>query len=462
MKKNSFLFVFILLANALSAAVIYVSPEGAGEESGSGWDNAARLSTSVLTSGGAGDEFWVKAGEYPVNIKFSNKKLYGGFAGTETERSQRNWAQNRTIIRGVASAQNPLASLSDGAVLDGFILQDNQNSTKNGGAIHMSSRCIVRNCIVRNNSVAGANVGGGIFVDGVVVDGVYPLVENCLIINNAAANNDGGIQVANGRVLRLINSTIANNKITKPTSESGSGFGCGVGLPVNAVLVAQNCIVYNNRKPDGAGSLIFSFGANHNMNNNTQSSVSNCAYDAINAGTGTQNGVVFASTTDCISDLSASKMPGFVRAVDFCGAVPDTETAAYAQFALANYGLTFESVCIDRGDNTAVAETGKDLANADRIYNNTVDMGAYEYVPAGSVKVVGKPAPSAAWNCFAENGGVTISGLTGGEVVSLYDLSGRKIRTAVAGTTSLRIQGVATGIYLINVNKMTRKINCNR
>jgi len=44
---------------------------------------------------------WVAAGTYVENITLkSGVALYGGFAGNETDLSQRNWAANKTILDG--------------------------------------------------------------------------------------------------------------------------------------------------------------------------------------------------------------------------------------------------------------------------------------------------------------------------------------------------------------------------
>ena len=55
----------------------------------------------------AGDELWVKAGTYLPSTSgvrtasFTMKTgvaIYGGFAGTESARDQRNWRSNVTVL----------------------------------------------------------------------------------------------------------------------------------------------------------------------------------------------------------------------------------------------------------------------------------------------------------------------------------------------------------------------------
>jgi len=88
--------------------VLYAAPTPQGSGNCSSWANACTLQTA-LTNAVSGDEIWVKAGvHYPGaagnrEATFTLKNgvaLYGGFAGTETDRSQRNWQTNLTILSG--------------------------------------------------------------------------------------------------------------------------------------------------------------------------------------------------------------------------------------------------------------------------------------------------------------------------------------------------------------------------
>lgn len=436
-----------------SGTVFHIVPGGSGNKTGADWGNALDLTTQSLTTGNPGDQFWVKAGEYQGNIEFTNRRLYGGFDGTERDLHERNWAKNKTIIKGTPNATKPLVNMFVSSVLDGFVIQDNQNSIANGGGIHLRNKGLVRNCIIRNNSVAGANVGGGIFVDGSVTEDIFPTIENSLIINNASANNGGGVQVANNMSLRIVNTTIANNKITKATDVAGSGFGCGIGLPVNARMIAENCVVYNNQKPDGSGMLTFSFGANHNMNNNTISTVRNCVYDAINTGTGTQNGVVFTEKVNCIDDLSTSKTPGFKLPVTFVGPV-SVSSASYTKFLTADYSLTPESLCIDAGNNIYIS-ADKDLGGNYRIFNETVDVGAYEYV-TGETRIENNTISGISYR--KKNNILIIEGLNVGDSVLIYNTSGKLVHSLQANGNSIQVSLADKGIYFLKSNDFAGKI----
>lgn len=99
------------------AAIHYVAADGSGD--GSSWANAKGDLQSAIDAAQAGDEIWVKTGEYkPTTLIKSNKptskafilkdgvSLYGGFEGTESSKDQRpmqkkgavNVCQRQTVL----------------------------------------------------------------------------------------------------------------------------------------------------------------------------------------------------------------------------------------------------------------------------------------------------------------------------------------------------------------------------
>ncbi|CCG99979.1 hypothetical protein FAES_1970 [Fibrella aestuarina BUZ 2] len=106
------LLCYLLVAPASPPPpVVYVTPFGSGDESGTSWKNALsglRL-TSTLINARPGTQFWLAEGTYhPTvtndrNASFilaSGVQLYGGFAGTETTLSGRVPGTHETILSG--------------------------------------------------------------------------------------------------------------------------------------------------------------------------------------------------------------------------------------------------------------------------------------------------------------------------------------------------------------------------
>ena len=98
-----------LRQSAFGAATIFVRSTASGANNGTSWVNAYTSLQSALTAAVSGDEIWVAAGVYKPTatadrtISFALKNgvgVYGGFAGTETMRSQRNPNVNVTALSG--------------------------------------------------------------------------------------------------------------------------------------------------------------------------------------------------------------------------------------------------------------------------------------------------------------------------------------------------------------------------
>ena len=439
-----------------SVTIYHITPGGSGLKTGYDWDNALDLTPEAMKLGKNGDEFWVKGGIYQTNIDCNNRAVYGGFNGTETERDQRDWEKNPTIIQGVEEAQAPLAVVQSSGILDGFILQDNQfavTTAKNGAGIQLGAKGTIRNCIIRNNRTIGTNnnnVGGGVFVVGVKTDGIYPTIENSLITNNAAPNNGGGIQIGAGAALRIVNSTIADNLISKMPNEQGSGFGCGVGLAPNTNMIAENCIFYNNRKTDGS---VHAFGTNKGGANPPKEVIlRHCAYDVIGMGSGTNETLTFDETTACIENISSVNTPMFKQETSFAGTTPaDSET--YTEFTTANYSLLPASPCIDAGHNSYTTMT-KDLSGNTRILGKSIDIGAYEYNPGSSnVKQVDSNI-----HYYMDQDRLIIDGLNPGWLISIYDLTGNTVYSSVATERCVSAMLPAHGLYIVKVEDHAQKI----
>ena len=107
-----FVVVFMLAVSPLqvahAAGVRYAKPAASGTGDCSSWANACTLQTA-LTGAASGDEIWAAAGTHKPTAgtdrtaTFQLKDgvaVYGGFAGTETARTQRDPAANVTILSG--------------------------------------------------------------------------------------------------------------------------------------------------------------------------------------------------------------------------------------------------------------------------------------------------------------------------------------------------------------------------
>ena len=221
-----------LFSTALSSQTIrFVDQNASGNGDGSSWNHAFIRLQQALAVAQDGDEVWVAKGIYKPstsNDRFgyydlpSGVKVYGGFVGIETQRDQRDWAINLTILSGDIGVQGDSTDNSYNLVysyspnektrLDGLIFEEgNANNTDNsvgshrptrsGGGIYLDgenfgyAQLSVANCIFRRNR---ANYqGGGIYANG--RDGGMAIVrlEHCLFEQNVSNVTGGGLALEN-------------------------------------------------------------------------------------------------------------------------------------------------------------------------------------------------------------------------------------------------------------------------
>ena len=251
-----------------TAGVRYAAPIAPDSGDCSSWATACALQDALLTSIN-GDEIWVMAGTHKPTTGTSRHAtfqlqngvaLYGGFAGTETARAQRNSATNLTILSGDlngndnSNVKDDESTRSDnsyhvvtganGATLDGFtITAGNAYPTislnPGGGMSNLDSSPTLANIIFNRNSGGGMYNGAGsqpiltdvVFSDnyssssgsGMYNDSSSPTLTNVTFSNNAS-NNGSGSTMYNGSNSNptLTNVTFNNNQGTGMVNSQSS------------------------------------------------------------------------------------------------------------------------------------------------------------------------------------------------------------------------------------------------
>jgi predicted outer membrane repeat protein len=243
-------------------ARIYVNANAHHSGNGQNWSEAYKHLRDALIAAQAGDEIWAAAGTYkPTDGTINNTdryksfilrndiSVYGGFNGTETERDQRDWIKNKTILSGDIGisgrvSDNCLRIIlgAENSVLDGFTITgaygDNSfyPSIGDGGCIYLNklSNVTIANCTFSDNYSLNA---GCIYIGN--SDSV--IINNCTFTNNHSEK--GGAIIANGGI------TISNCMFNK-----NSAFNSGGALYLhNCIASLSNCIFSNNSAIYGGG-----------------------------------------------------------------------------------------------------------------------------------------------------------------------------------------------------------------
>lgn len=264
--------VALLVASWAHANVIHVKLAATGAGDGTSWADAFEELQAALLVAMPGDEVWVAAGVYrPTpdgdrNIAFAlpdGVALYGGFAGDETERSQRDWFTNETILSGDLNGddQPEFLNRTDNSyqvvtahdvghetLLDGFVITGGHAdgpgfgaspaSKEQGSGINIyHGHPLVRNCVLRANWALNhgtvndhggatfvrcifrdnysAGFGGGLYVH----HDVSTTATECAFIDNEAAHEGGGAYTRSEMNTEFHDCVFQGNR-----AQAGAGF----------------------------------------------------------------------------------------------------------------------------------------------------------------------------------------------------------------------------------------------
>lgn len=406
--------------------VVRVSPNGDDAHDGSSWPLAKRTVQAAVALA-AGGEIWVAAGVYAGHVSLpAFTDLYGGFAGSETNRDDRNPATNETILDagGTGSAivvlPGAVSSRVDGLTLKNGVAIAYPYSGGYGVDAGSLASVTVANCTLVQNGVAGVQAGGFTIVTGCRIRnngcGII-LTDNAEATGNTVENNTGvGISAAWGS--SVIGNIVRNN--------GGAGISCSYGSATPALL--RNVVSFN-----GGDGIYIAYGStmvrgNVSMNNagagiKLYQPVRADLYNNTVAGnggggiagtlytTGTTpvvgfNNIVAFNGGSGISMYGASTDPAFVwRSNCVFGNSFSNFAAGYpsgtngnieadpllANIPAANGHVMPNSPCRDAGDSTAVVPGDLDVDGQARIQGPAADMGADESdgsVPTGLQPVI--------------------------------------------------------------------------
>ncbi len=403
----------------VDASVTLTMPNGIS------WTSAYTNLQDALAVAQAGDEIWVAAGVYYPDegggqtnndrgASFALKsgvQIYGGFAGTETARSQRQPRTNVTVLsgdidrndgtdsHGVVTATTHISGMNayhvifnsgvnSTAVLDGFTITAGDvdvgglscPANCGGGMLNIRSSPVITQISFSGNR---ARFGGGMFNSA-----SSPRISQASFSGNSATRDGGGMSNTGGSDFRMSQTSFSGNFAA---NEGGGILNADSNPEISQVTFSGNWAGNN-------GGGIYS---QHSNNFQIVNSIfwGNAASGLTNAPAQIYNASSRLVISYTLIQGSGGSGPAWVSSLgdddgNNLAADPlfqEPINPAHAPTSAGNLRLRAGSPAIDAGDDHA-ARDEVDLEGAPRIQGGRVDLGAYEAGPIVSLSKSVSPA----------------------------------------------------------------------
>lgn len=268
--------------------------------------------------------------------------------------------------------------------VDGFATFSNLEIKENGptdlgGGMHIYAGCLIQNCLVKQNI---ADYGAGIYLR---TDIDIQNISNCQILQNESVFDGGGIYLADG----------ATNVYNCDISENAAGNNGG-GIYIEKVNFIHGIQIRNLQV---AGNEAINLGGGLHLEN-VDADLDIFQSTIVNNTSGTNGGAIsflsnpFNETIELNSCILCDNLPDEIHDPDggfmlnysnFQGGWSGlgTENIAinpmFISDGMFGFDLKEESPCINSGDPAIIPGSDEtDLAGRSRLYNDTIDMGAFE------------------------------------------------------------------------------------
>lgn len=485
---------------------IYVNATASGNNNGISWTNAYTNLENALAVAQSNEEIWLTAGVYKPHasdraVTFTvsdlNLKLYGGFVGTETQLSQRIFGTNETILSGDLSG-NDDNTLS-------FVNTTRNDNSYNVITITGNNTLLDRLTITgghANGAAAPYKTGAGITKNNTVTK---MTLNNCKLIKNVAEYGGALVAIFNNTSSELI---ISNSEFSENLSLGGGAIYSYTNNSASATYTVSNSLFKKNQVKDNASVLAYAGSSlwlrAYGTSSTIATNIVNCTF-ADNLDTGTFSGLnnfnratvvvgkrnsFSANHTTTISNCIFwnNKAAGGATARPFSGLIDDMvspitiknsiDETNFAGTTLSgtsantsdnnplftnaingDYTLSTGSLAINTGDNTNVIGT-TDLLGNQRIYNTTVDMGAYEFAST----VLGTHSFTGFTNfTIYPNPAKSILNITTDEEINsieIYTYEGKKVLES--NTKQIDVSPITKGLYLVKIVTTANKTACKK